>query len=77
MVPSKQVRMIAMQLLGRMTHTPSNHPQDCYLLVDNQVARHEDGEVIIFDATYTHSATNDSDEVRIVCHLLPPVTSSR
>eukprot|EP01061_Rhynchopus_euleeides_P007829 TRINITY_DN16891_c0_g1_i1.p1 TRINITY_DN16891_c0_g1~~TRINITY_DN16891_c0_g1_i1.p1 ORF type:complete len:626 (+),score=157.10 TRINITY_DN16891_c0_g1_i1:354-2231(+) len=43
--------------------------QDCYLVVDNQVANHEEGEVIIFDSTYTHSATNGSDEDRIVLYI--------
>eukprot|EP01063_Lacrimia_lanifica_P002326 TRINITY_DN1120_c0_g1_i8.p1 TRINITY_DN1120_c0_g1~~TRINITY_DN1120_c0_g1_i8.p1 ORF type:complete len:235 (+),score=90.83 TRINITY_DN1120_c0_g1_i8:1133-1837(+) len=43
--------------------------QECFLVVDNQPVAHKEGEVIIFDSTYTHSAYNKSDEDRIVLYV--------
>ncbi|KAJ9472649.1 Serine/threonine-protein phosphatase 2B catalytic subunit A1 [Diplonema papillatum] len=42
---------------------------DCYLTVNQEVRKHAEGEVIIFDSTYTHSANNDADGDRIVLYV--------
>ena len=43
--------------------------QRCTLTVDGEVVSHAEGETIVFDSTYTHSAENDSDDVRIVLYI--------
>jgi beta-hydroxylase len=42
------------------------HPQACGIKVDGEVARWYEGESMVFDDAYEHSAWNDTDKTRVV-----------
>jgi aspartyl/asparaginyl beta-hydroxylase (cupin superfamily) len=62
-------------------HLALDVPEDtdkCTLIVGNEVRHWYEGEDILFDDTLPHSATNQSDEVRVVLFLdvLRPLQST-
>ena len=47
-------------------HLPLEIPMDCHLKVDTQTQTWKEGEPLIFDDSYLHSAHNNSDQTRVV-----------
>ena len=42
---------------------------NCWIRVDDQIVRWEEGRVVVFDDTYEHEVRNDTDEERVVLFL--------
>ncbi|MFM7433561.1 MAG: aspartyl/asparaginyl beta-hydroxylase domain-containing protein, partial [Gammaproteobacteria bacterium] len=49
-----------------VAHLPLVVPDNCLFRVGYDTRRWTEAEVIIFDDTIEHEATNDSDEIRVV-----------
>jgi len=42
---------------------------NCWIRVDDQILRWQDGRVMVFDDTYEHEVRNDTDDERVVLFL--------
>ncbi len=43
--------------------------ENCWLRVDQEICRWQEGRCLVFDDTYEHEVRNDTDEVRVVLFL--------
>lgn len=43
--------------------------EGCYIIIDNKKYGWKDGEILIFDDTYTHEVKNNSNKERVVLFM--------